>query len=178
MSHIYFGGSRHTPQVPLSIAQAVAHFTAQGSRIHVGCQHGADQAVISCAIGQHRVSLLSVFSVAQNLTTAPAHVQTFARLHGSVTFGAGGSAAPMPARFLLRSIAAFQGCQSAHFFYPGSGSLAVARECVRAGLPVFAYGVKPPAIPSTAGAWQPFTPAFYCEAFGWQWVAPVQISLF
>jgi hypothetical protein len=62
----------------------------------------------------------------------------------------------MRARYLLRSKAAFAGCSAAVFFAPGAGSLAVAREAVKAGIPVFAFWVQayPPApIPSTPGQW-------------------------
>ena len=53
------------------------------------------------------------------------------------------------------------------FFVPGSGSLAVARECVKSGLPVFAFQpVAPAPIPSTSGAWIVSSFAgFVC----WQW---------
>jgi len=93
-----------------------------------------------------------------------------------ITLAAGGQSAPIHARYLLRSIRAFQGCAAAVFFSPGAGSLAVAREATRAGLPVFAFqSTQPAPVPSCAGHWSPSSFAgFSC----WQWVAPAQLSLF
>lgn len=175
MQKIYFGGSRHQQNInPSQIAAVVAAVVASGASVHVGCQAGADQAVLFNLppAGWHRV-----------FTVHPLHAYPFNhhipaayRAGHHIKFQAGGFSIPMPARYLLRSIAAFQGCASAVFFAPGSGSLAVARECVRAGLPVFAFQATPPArVPSVSGHWVGASFAgFPC----WQWVAPVQISLF
>ena len=177
---IYFGGSRHPQNInPSQIAAVVASVVASGASVHVGCQAGADQAVIkSSGVFQAGTTrpLLSVFAVAQNLNTSPRWVQWAESAGASVTYGAGTQAAHIPARYLLRSIAAFQGCASAVFFAPGSGSLAVARECVRAGLPVFAFQATPPArVPSVSGHW---VGASFFRFSCWSWVAPVQINLF
>ncbi len=165
MSHIYFGGSRHPQNInPSQIAQVVGAVIAAGHSVHVGCQLGADRAVVACC----PPSSLHIFSV-----LAVAH---FAPSGAKITRQAGGTSAPFHARFLLRSIAAFQGCAAAVFFSPGAGSLAVARECVRSGLPVFAFSpAMPAAVPSVSGSWVASSfHGFTC----WQWVAPVQISLF
>lgn len=173
MSSIYFGGSRHFQpgELFLSVMRAVA---LSGQAVHVGCQFGADQAV-SSYLGMFAPSSLVVFAVAPGKAQAPRHVQQVPVKAGArVVFSAGGTVAPIPARFLLRSIAAFQGCSAAVFFQPGPGSLAVAREAVGQGLPVFAFGSQPSPIPSQAGAWVASSfMGFQC----WQW-AGAQLSLF
>jgi len=180
---VYFGGSRSLPAqcFPL-VGLVVAQVVASGQSVHVGCQFGADQQVTqSCP----PLSLF-VFTVAAHLQATPAHVQRVARAGASVVCGAGGVSAPVPARYLLRSIAAFRGCSQAVFFAPGTGSLAVARQCVRAGLPVFAFNISlacgaspmsapPPRVPSVSGQW--VTSSFMGFAC-WQWSAPQQASLF
>ncbi len=176
MSSVYFGGSRSLPLTPgnLSLVSAVVSSVINsGKALHVGCQLGADQAVISCAL---RVScFLHVFAVAP-FEQLPAHVRSCIHTSASVTVSAGGQSAPMPARYLLRSIAAFQGCSSAVFFSPGAGSLAVAREALKAGLSVFAFQQAQPArVPSSTGAWVASSfMGFAC----WQWQAPAQLTLF
>lgn len=150
---IYFGGSRHPQNInPGQIAAVVAAVVAQGNAVHVGCQFGADQAVLFNLppAGWHRV-----FTV-HPLHAYPFnhHIPTAYRAGHHIKFQAGGFSVPMPARYLLRSIAAFQGCASAVFFSPGPGSLAVAREAVKAGLGIFAFSQTVPApIPSTFGNW-------------------------
>jgi hypothetical protein len=176
-NHIYFGGSRHRQNInPSQIAQVVGAVVASGSSVHVGCQFGADQAVISC-VSLSAPSQLHAFVVASSFSQAPSHIQHIpVNLRARVTYSAGGTSAPIHARYLLRSIAAFQGCQSAVFFSPGAGSLAVARECVRSGLPVFAFQVAAPAsVPSVSGQWVASSfMGFAC----WQWSAPTQPALF
>jgi len=153
MSSIYFGGSRHLKKSNL-MWQVVQACIEQGHYIHVGCQYGADKIAISAALmSEHGASSLVVFAVAGSWRTAPEHVRFALNCEAHVIFSAGSQSAPMPARFLLRSIAAFQGCSSAVFFSPGFGSLAVARECVRSGLPVFAFVEQPAPIPSVGGQW-------------------------
>lgn len=176
-NHIYFGGSRHPQNInPSLIAAVVAAVVAHGEIVHVGCQFGADQAVIQTVINCLYPSRLSIFLVAAHHSQAPSHTMSAAAKGAKVTFSAGTQAAHIPARYLLRSIAAFQGCDQAVFFSPGSGSLAVARECVRAGLPVVAFQATPPArVPSVSGQWVASSfVGFSC----WAWSAPVQISLF
>ena len=171
---IYFGGSRNLSGhwLPL-VALVVERVVASGQSVHVGCQQGADQSVVSY-FGMFAPSSLWVFAVAPNLATAPRHLQQVYK-SSRIVYSAGGLSAPMPARFLLRSIAAFQGCNQAVFFAPGSGSLAVARECVRSGLPVFAFGSVPASIPSVSGQWVASSfMGFTC----WQWSAPTQPVLF
>lgn len=169
---IYFGGSRSQPITQENHIAVIRAVALSGQSVHVGCQFGADQSVVSY-FGMFAPSSLVVFAVAPNKATAPRHVQ---QSSGKIIFSAGGSVAPMPARYLLRSIAAFQGCESAVFFSPGAGSLAVARECVKSGLPVFAFQEQAPAlIPSVAGQWaQSSFFGFSC----WQWQAPTQPALF
>lgn len=171
---VYFGGSRKFNQVYTRVASVVSAVVASGQSVHVGCQYGADQAVIKSALS-YCFGSVHVFAVASSIATAPAHVQFAANHAVKVTFSAGGSSAPIPARYLLRSIAAFQGCKSAVFFAPGAGSLAVARECVRQGLQVFAFGSLPARVPSVSGQWVTSSfMGFQC----WQWSAPIQSSLF
>lgn len=173
MSSIYFGGTRSTLPYLDPLIEAVCQAVAgSGKKVHVGCQYGVDhQVILACP-----ASSLMVFAVAVNPAKAPYFVRQAVTLGASVTFSAGGNQAPIPARYLLRSIAAFQGCSQAVFFNPGSGSLAVARECVRSGLPVFAFNQSMPApVPSVAGHWaasQFF--GFVC----WQWSAHTQPALF
>ena len=165
MPSIYFGGSRNLFQhlaLP-SIVQSAVH---AGYSVHVGCQRGADQQVTQACFP----SSLVVFAVSPTIAQSPTHVQQAARAGARVVLGAGGSSAPIKAHYLLRSIAAFQGCSQAVFFCPGSGSLAVARECVKSSVPVFAFSVfSPPSpVPSCAGSWvkSQFI-GFPC----WQWSA-------
>lgn len=173
MSSVYFGGSRSLPQSVCNlslISAVVSAVVSAGHSVHVGCQLGADQAVTRCA----PFSSLSIFAVASNPMSAPDHLWQ-ACISGIVTFSAGGQSAPMPARYLLRSIAAFQGCAAAVFFSPGAGSLAVAREALKAGLPVFAFQQAAPArVPSSAGHWA--SSSFHGFAC-WQWQAPTQPAL-
>lgn len=175
---VYFGGSRNN-QVFQNLPQVVAAVIQSGQAVHVGCQFGADQAIIKTAILQPHPfnspsSFLFVFAVAPSLASSPAHVQVAETRQVTIKFSAGGQSAPEPARYLLRSIAAFQGCSQAVFFQPGNGSLAVARECLKKGLQVFAFGSKPAPIPSQAGQWvQSSFMGFSC----WQW-SKAQLSLF
>ena len=182
MSSIYFGGSRHLGSLPI-LPAVVSAVVSAGHSVHVGCQFGADQAVLNY-IRVHCPSLGHVFTVGSNLAAEQNHHVVHAVHCGvKVTYSAGGTSAPMPARFLLRSIAAFQGCAAAVFFQPGHGSLAVARECVRAGLPVYVFNptparhpIAPSAIPSVSGSWvrSLFMGRFLC----WRWSAPSQPALF
>ena len=176
MSSVYFGGSRNPSNInPAQVAQVVGAVVAAGQAVHVGCQFGADQAVVNSACFL-KPSALSVFLVAAHHSQAPHHTMQAGAKGASVTFSAGGTSAPMPARYLLRSIAAFQGCSQAVFFSPGAGSLAVAREALKAGLPVFAFQQAQPArVPSSAGSWVASSfMGFAC----WQWQAPSQPALF
>jgi len=167
---VYFGGSRSSINVTTALSPIIGAVVASGQKIHVGCQFGADQMVLFYA----PASSLVVFAVAPHLGVAPVHVQQAARSGARVVLAAGGRSAPIPARYLLRSIAAFQGCSQAVFFSPGSGSLAVARECVRSGLPVFAFGEQPAQIPSCTGEW---VCASYLGLACWCWL-PTQQSMF
>jgi len=176
---IYFGGSRSLPSSPI-VGQVVQAVQAAGQSVHVGCQFGADQQVISHIASFLSPSSLIVFAVAPTPATSPHHVQFAAYAGARVVFSAGGQSAPMPARYLLRSIAAFQGCSQAVFFSPGPGSLAVAREAVKAGIPVFAFGTprsgSPAPVPSSVGFWvESSFQSFPC----WQWqVTVIQPGLF
>lgn len=166
MSSIYIGGSRHqniTQENHLSVLRAIIE---SGESVHVGCQSGVDQSVVSY-FGLFAPSSLVVFAVAPNSAKAPRHIQQVPRAV-RVVYSAGGTSAPIKARYLLRSITAFQGCESAVFFNPGPGSLAVAREAVRAGLRVFAFSDQAPApVPSCHGLWcMAFFQSFQCWAWG------------
>lgn len=170
---IYFGGSRSQSIYQASQIAVLRAVANSDQPVHAGCQLGIDQSVVSY-FGMFAPSSLVVFAVAPNKAAAPRHIQQVPK-SARVVFGAGGQSAPMPARFLLRSIAAFQGCSHAVFFAPGSGSLAVARECVRASLPVFAFGSMPAPVPSVGGQWVGSSfMGFAC----WQWQAPKQPALF
>jgi len=177
MSKVYFGGSRSLPYQNQNSAlhQVVSAVIEQGSSVHVGCQLGADKEVLLSAMFRNPLSLM-VFAVAPVIDQAPHHVLQIAYKGAHVVLGAGGSSAPIPARYLLRSIAAFQGCESAVFFSPGPGSLAVARECIKSGLPVFAFGEYPAPVPSSVGFWvESSFVGFAC----WQWqVTVMQAKLF
>jgi hypothetical protein len=167
---IYFGGSRNLSRSPI-ISCVVQAVVASGQIVHVGCQSGADQQVVQACPPSH----LAIFAVSPALSSCAWHIRAACGLGASVRVAAGGQSAPMPARYLLRSIAAFQGCESAVFLSPGSGSLAVARECVRAGLPVFAFGETPAPIPSVSGQWVASSFMGFCC---WWWSAPTQPALF
>lgn len=173
---IYFGGSRSqsiSQESHLAVLRAVA---LSGQSVHVGCQLGADQSIVNY-FSFFAPSSLVVFAVAPEPKQAPVHIAKIAYWQKSIkiVFSAGGTSAPIKARYLLRSIAAFQGCSQAVFFDPGPGSLAVAREAVAQGLQVFAFQQELPApIPSTAGSWVASSfMGFSC----WQWSA-AQLSLF
>ena len=162
---VYFGGSRNNQAFP-HLPQVVASVITSGQAVHVGCQFGADQAVINAAraVGSFPV----VFAVA-SVMALPNHLQVLRAEGGRVVCMAGnsgGEETPIKARYLLRSIAAFQGCEQAVFFNPGAGSLAVARECVKAGISVHAFGEKPAPIPSCSGAW---SIAWFEGLQGWGW---------
>jgi len=177
MSKIYFGGSRHSQNInPSQIAQVVGAVVAAGHSVHVGCQFGADHAVIQNIPpkSHHRIFAVHACGSA-HYPLFKHHISKAYQAGHHVIFCAGGTSAPLQARFLLRSIAAFQGCAAAVFFSPGAGSLAVARECVRSGLPVFAFSpAMPAAVPSVSGSWVASSfLGFAC----WQWVAPIQLSL-
>ena len=164
---VYFGGSRHNQTFP-HLREAVAHVVASGQAVHVGCQYGADQQVINATFAAG--SFPFVFAVGSPLAVDnPPHVAQALHKGAQVVFYAGnsgGEETPIKARYLLRSIAAFQGCEQAVFFNPGAGSLAVARECVKAGISVHAFGEKPAPIPSCSGAW---SIAWFEGLQGWGW---------
>lgn len=174
VNHIYFGGSRNPQSInPSQIAQVVGAVVASGSSVRVGCQFGADLAVLQNLPPRSWHRVFAVHSSHQYPFNH--HIPAAYRAGHHISFCAGGTSAPMPARYLLRSIAAFQGCAAAVFFNPGAGSLAVARECVRSGLPVFAFQVAAPApVPSVSGQW--VASSFHGFAC-WQW-SPAQLSLF
>lgn len=147
---IYFGGSRHFSPTEQSVS-FMREIVLSNTSVHVGCQRGADQTIVSY-VGFFAPSSLFVFAVAPNQASAPLWVKQAPQKQ--VKYSAGGTSTPMPARFLLRSIAAFQGCDAAVFFDPGKGSLAVAREFAKTHKPIFAFSEQTPApIPNTQGAW-------------------------
>ena len=180
MSSIYFGGSRSLSPSPL-LAQVVGAVLASGAPVHVGCSAGADAQVIACALRSssfQQVRAFSAFSpsgAGSCSVSAVAQVQALAQAGSSVSWLAGGSLAiPLAARLIRRSIAALGGCSAAVFFAPGSGSLAVASHALKAGIPVFAFGPMPAAIPGAAGCW--VSSSFFGFSC-WQWSA-AQMSLF
>jgi hypothetical protein len=165
---IYFGGSRSLAcQGQNSILhQVVSAVIESGSVVHVGCQLGADKEVALSVLYRSFLSLV-VFAVSPTIKQSPAHVQRCARGGAQIVLAAGGTSAPIPARYLLRSIAAFQGCSHAVFFEPGRGSLAVARECAKANIPVWVFSSTVPApIPSCAGNWVS-SEFFGFSCYGW-----------
>lgn len=151
---VYFGGSRSLPLSP-KVITFITKLLVTIPSVNVGCQLGADQAVIIAARTEPK--FINIFAVAQELHDLPYHCH-FAHLHnpyGKVFLGAGGSSVvPVKARYLRRSKSAFNGCHVAVFFKPGAGSLAVIREAIKASIPVFAFSqTKPGQIPSTSGSW-------------------------
>ena len=190
MSSVYFGGSRSLSPSPL-LAQVVGAVLASGAPVHVGCSAGADAQVIACALRSSSFQQVRVFAAFGAPVPSPALVgllfpgscsvsavrvvHAWAQAGGSVSWLAGGSlAAPMAARLIRRSLAALGGCSAAVFFAPGSGSLAVASHALKAGIPVFAFGPMPAAIPGAAGCW--VSSSFFGFSC-WQWSA-AQMSLF
>ncbi len=181
---IYFGGSRNLKEfsIPPIIAQVVGSVLASGAVVHVGCSAGADSLVIQSAIRSSSFSQVRVYSAFSQsgagswLGSAVQQVMQFASCGGSVSWLAGGSlAVPLAGRLIQRSIAGLQGCSSAVFFQPGSGSLAVAFHAVKAGIPVFAFSPSlPSSIPNQAGSW--VVSSFHGFAC-WQWQA-AQLVLF
>lgn len=156
---VYFGGSRYLKSSPI-IGQVVSAVLAQGQGVQVGCSAGADALVIQSV----RSSLFSQVRVFTSFASSGAGawsgsavsvVRAFASAGGSVSWLAGGSlAVPLAGRLIKRSIAGLQGCSSAVFFSPGSGSLAVAGHAVRLGIPCVAFGACPSAGPAgCAGSW-------------------------
>ena len=170
---VYFGGSRHAVQTPI-IGQIVRAVLAENQPVHVGCQWGADHQVVNVAV-HFAPSFLVVFAVAP-MRGLPVHVAQAGKLGARVVPLAGGAETHIKARYLLRSKTAFRGCSQAVFFEPGAGSLAVARECINANIPVFAFSeTQPAAIPSTAGAWRT---AKYKNVSCWQFAPAQQFGLF
>jgi hypothetical protein len=166
VASVYFGGSRSLlPSALLTKVVCVVVDSVQ--RVQVGCQFGADEQVIQAAAPSSR----SVFAVALGYSSAPRHVQKAQLANALVLYATGDSSAPLHARYLRRSIAALRGCSQAMFFAPGQGSLAVARECLKAELPVFAFSLCAPApISSSFGQWVPSGfKGFRC----WQWLSPM-----
>ncbi len=178
---VYFGGSRHPQNInPAQIAAVVAAVVASGESVHVGCQFGADQAVLQY-IRENNPSAGHVFTVGSNLAADQNHHVIHAIHTGvKVTYSAGGTTAPMKARYLLRSIAAFQGCAKAVFFSPGAGSLAVAGHAVKAGLSVFAFSQSAPApLAGLRGQWCiTWFHGFQCWGWGRLSSDPAQLSFF
>jgi hypothetical protein len=173
MSAVYFGGSRHhfahSPIMQAVINAAIADQHA----IYTGCQFGVDALVSAYAVKAGKA--LHIYTVANTIKSAPYHVQNAAEL-GATIHTAPLSTAPVRARYLLRSIAAFTPCPIAIFFYPGAGSLAVAREAIKNHKSVYCFTPAPARIPATLGNWAK------SQLFGlpcWQWVVnPQQAILF
>jgi hypothetical protein len=170
---VYFGGSRNLSSSPSAIVRQVVGAVLQsGQAVHVGCCIGADQAVIQAAVQAGQGSSLFVFAafgpggVGGCALSSPGAVKVAGLAGGQVRFWAGGGAqVPLVVRLIKRSRAAFSGCSAAVFFEPGPGSLAVAAHAVKAGLPVFAFGGQPQAIPSRAGQW---VASQFSGSFCWQ----------
>jgi hypothetical protein len=138
MQTIYFGGSRSLQSHP-AIQPVISATLKAGHLVHVGCQNGADRLAVLAAqsIDPGR---LCVFCVANQ---EPAWV-----LGAWLKLAAGGPASiPLGARYLRRSMAAFQNCAMAVFFEPGAGSFAVMREFVKQypAAPVFVFSETQPA---------------------------------
>ncbi|MFZ6029854.1 MAG: hypothetical protein ACOYYS_19240 [Chloroflexota bacterium] len=174
MSVVLFGGSRSLTPSPI-VAQVVGAHLAAGGQVVTGCAIGADAQVIQCCPSARVFAAFGPGGAGAWLGSAVAQV---AAHPGRVTWWAGGPVSvPLRARLIKRSIAALAGCSAAVFFEPGPGSLAVAAQAVKRGLPVFAFqGSTPAPVHGAAGCWQPGRFAgFAC----WQWQpAGVQPALF
>ncbi len=169
MPSIYFGGSRFFSQS--TTPQILLHVLAAGESVHVGCSTGADQTVLSHCLNSSAFSQVKAFAAFAAPVPSPSlsgllfpgscgvsnikGIQAFALAGGSVSWLAGGSLSlPLAARLIRRSIAAFQGCESAVFFAPGAGSLAVAAHAIKAGLSVYSFSQSAPApIAGSNGIW-------------------------
>ena len=180
LSPVYLGGSRNlTNSHPTreAISLLARKLSYNPVPVHVGCQTGADQAVIE-SFSVWCPSSLFVFAIEQN-----ARSSRLQYLHNPVTVCIR-PGLPMKAQLLNRSITAFTGCQAAVFFQPGLGSLAVAREFIkRTYNPVFVLATEEPQpIPGTAGKWQYLHNSWYQQftsevVFGWVW-STAQVELF
>ena len=142
----YLGGSRSVghPVIPAFVSAVVA----SGAVVRVGCQFGADAAVVaSCP-----PLALSVFAVAP-AAHLPAHVARALSAGARVVPLAGGLGS-VKSRYFLRSLRGLSRASVAVFFCPGFGSLAVAGVAVSRGLPVFAFSPVAPASPrGCVGSW-------------------------
>ena len=181
MSSIYFGGSRALPSdqaglIGLVVDQAIYHC----KKIHVGCCLGADQFVALAALGS-RASFLSVFAICNSLGVGMCNLTSgipflAQSLGAGVHFLAGGNLSlPLKVRLIKRSIAAMQGCESAVFFSPGSGSLTVAAKAVERSIPVYAFTADqfpPHQIPGCVGHWEK---GLFFTMPCWQW-QPAQLE--
>ena len=179
----YFGGSRTVqPQTAehATIA-AVTHAAIEsGCQINVGCAIGADALVIRC-FRPSSFSLLRIFAAFDPSGaggwsgSAVRLVQRAAQVGASVAWLAGGAlSVPIVARLMARSVAGLKGASAAVFFFPGHGSLKVARQAIRQNIPVFVFGAQP--APMQGGA---FVPAQFLGLSCWQFQpSAVQSSLF
>ncbi len=177
MSSIYFGGSRSLTPLPI-IEQVVSAVLQAGHSVHVGCSSGADAHVISAVSPSSFLQLRVFAAFAQSGAgswsgSAVRLIQSWARCGAPVQWLAGGALSiPLAGRLINRSLAAFQGCSSAVFFFPGYSSLSVAFQAFSAGIPIFAFGDQPAPVALQGGQWvESSYQGFTC----WQW-QPAQLS--
>jgi len=177
---ILVGGSRFLP--PSSVLRSVLGAAlAAGCTVRVGCATGADEQALRFVLAAQpaRLAIFAAFGPSGAgawRCSAVSAVLAAAAAGVPVSWWAGsGASFPLRARLALRSRAALAGADLALFFNPGPGSLAVAAHAVSAGIPAFAFGPRPAALPG-AGSWQPARLwGFPC----WRWLpAQVQQSLF
>jgi carbonic anhydrase/acetyltransferase-like protein (isoleucine patch superfamily) len=159
MAQVYFGGGRHCSSSAL-VGQVVAAALARGARVSVGCAVGADALVIGSALAQGAASSLAVHATFASSGagawsgSAVQVVQSAAAAGAPVAWLAGGAlAVSLRARLMRRSLAGLSGSALAVFFSPGSGSLAVAGQAVRQGIPVYVFGASPALPRGCAGRW-------------------------
>lgn len=173
MALVFFGGGRGLVSSPL-VAPVVAAVLARGASVSCGCCVGADALVLSAVLAQGATSRLRVQSAFSALGagawsgSAVSVVQACSAAGASVSWLAGGAlSVPLRARLFRRSVAGLAGCSAALFFAPGSGSLAVAGQAVRLGVPVWVFCAVAPASPrGCSGSWV----AVRLLGFGcWRW---------
>jgi len=177
---VALGGGRAAPAPALAVAAAAAAAVVRAGRVlRVGCSAGADHAAVSAgvAVAPALVQVFAAFGpggAGAVSSSAVAGVQAAAAAGASVSWWAGGgSAVPVRARLIRRSAAVLSGASVLLLVAPGSGSVAVARLALAAGLPVWLWlppGAACPLPGSVPRAWL---------GQSWQVISPpTQPSLF
>jgi hypothetical protein len=178
---VVLAGSRALPLWGALLVEAVvARLLAGGSTLAVGCCVGADEVALG-ACPASRVQVLCALGPAgagAGSWSAVAPVCAHQRAGGRVTWWAGGGPrVPLRRRLAARSGALAQLATAGAVVFLGSpnsrGSLIVASEVARRGLPVvgFPLGFPAEALPrltAQGGAWVPAGEGVW--GFGWRWV--------